>query len=172
MDLIPITVGVLVSAVVLVLFLLLGIIRPGKESNQAPVLEEPQKQVAQKNKSLAAAVLLFAIGGFCQCQRERIEKQPEKQTTSEQYSQPQQTSQERYLREDQGRVPAVQAKERRYRDSHGAIANEREVEQQLSELRRNIRAMPDNAERAYLTGFLRALEDEWARMKHQGPVED
>lgn len=62
-------------------------------------------------------------------------------------------------------------KERYYRDSHGAIISETEAESQLWQLRSRIASIPDTAERAYMEGALRALEEEWARIKRQGPIE-
>ena len=61
--------------------------------------------------------------------------------------------------------------ERYYRDRHGAIVSERETERTLEQIRNNIRSMPDSALRAYREGQLQFLEEEWARMKRQGPVE-
>jgi transcription initiation factor TFIIIB Brf1 subunit/transcription initiation factor TFIIB len=64
-------------------------------------------------------------------------------------------------------------RERYYRDSHGAIISESEAEEKLWLIRRKIEDMPEDqwAEKAYMQGFLRALEDEWARIKRQGPIE-
>ncbi len=74
---------------------------------------------------------------------------------------------------DKGReVTTVRPKERRYRDRSGAIARESVVEKQISEVRETIASMPNNSDRAALTGLLRALEDEWARIKRQGPIEE
>jgi ribosomal protein S27E len=61
--------------------------------------------------------------------------------------------------------------ERYYRDSQGVIASETKIENDLEGLRNKIRSMPDNGYRAYLQGVLRALEEEWVRMKRNGPVE-
>jgi len=61
--------------------------------------------------------------------------------------------------------------ERYYRDRHGAIVSETETERNLERIRNNVRSMPDNGERAYMEGVLQSLEEEWARMKRQGPVE-
>ena len=65
-----------------------------------------------------------------------------------------------------------QFKERYYRDSKGALISESQTENTLSSIRTKILSMRDNAEKAYLKGVLRALEDEWNRMKLQGPVEE
>jgi hypothetical protein len=62
-------------------------------------------------------------------------------------------------------------KERYYQDRHGKIVSEKVAEEGLERLRNRIRSMPDIGERAYLEGFLRALEDEWAQAKARGPVE-
>jgi len=61
--------------------------------------------------------------------------------------------------------------ERYYRDRNGAIVSETETEQNLERIRNNIRSMPDNGLRAYREGQLQYLEEEWARVKRQGPVE-
>lgn len=58
-----------------------------------------------------------------------------------------------------------------YRDRHGELVSEAYAESKLQEIRANIGSMPDNLERAYLGGVLRALEEEWVRIKRQGPVE-
>jgi hypothetical protein len=60
---------------------------------------------------------------------------------------------------------------RYYRDSRGAILSETAIEEDLEEIRNKIQSMPDNGERAYMKGVLRAAEEEWARMKRKGPVE-
>jgi len=65
---------------------------------------------------------------------------------------------------------ARRPRERYYRDRHGAIMSESETEYKLSEIRRNIAAMPDTLERAFREGQLRALEKEWDRIKRDGPV--
>jgi hypothetical protein len=61
--------------------------------------------------------------------------------------------------------------ERYYRDSHGAVVSESEAEEKLQTIRRKIMSMPDNAEKAFTGGVLKSLEEEWARIKRQGPVE-
>lgn len=66
--------------------------------------------------------------------------------------------------------PRQQSRERYYRDSKGIIISESEAEGQLQRIRDNIRSMPDNSERAYYEGMLRAVEQEWKRTKQQGPI--
>lgn len=63
-------------------------------------------------------------------------------------------------------------REKRYRDRHGAIISERDAEEKLNRIRNRIRAMPDNNQRAYLEGVLRALEEEWDRIKRNGPINE
>jgi len=60
--------------------------------------------------------------------------------------------------------------ERYYRDSHGAIISKAEAETKIYQIRNLIDAMPDNLEKSYLGGVLQAVEEEWARVKQQGPV--
>ena len=77
-------------------------------------------------------------------------------------------------REREAREAAAAArrpKERYFRDSHGVIISESEAENKLRQIRSKISSMPDNAERAYMEGVLRAVEDEWARIKRQVPIE-
>jgi len=68
---------------------------------------------------------------------------------------------------------ASRPKERYYRDSKGAIISESEMEEKLWHIQRTIDAMPEDqrAKKAYLQGVLRAVEEEWARIKRQGPIE-
>jgi len=66
---------------------------------------------------------------------------------------------------------AHRSTERYYRDRHGAIVSETETERNLERIRNKVRSMLDNGERAYMGGVLQSLEEEWARMKRQGPVE-
>jgi hypothetical protein len=61
-------------------------------------------------------------------------------------------------------------RERIYRDGKGNLISEREGEEKMQTLRDQIAAMPDNAKRAYMQGVMKALEEEWARIKSQGPV--
>jgi hypothetical protein len=68
-------------------------------------------------------------------------------------------------------IEAARPKERYYRDSHGAIISETDAENSLSRIRSNIDSMPDNAGRAFYEGELRAVEEEWARIKQQGPID-
>ncbi len=51
------------------------------------------------------------------------------------------------------------------------MISETEAENQLRQIRGKINSMPDNADRAFLEGVLMALEEEWARIKRQGPIE-
>lgn len=69
-------------------------------------------------------------------------------------------------------VEAPRPGERRYRDSHGAIITESEAEENLRQIRSEIRAMPDNNKRAYYEGMLRGLEEEWERIKSSGPINE
>lgn len=66
---------------------------------------------------------------------------------------------------------AQRPKERYYRDSHGALVSESEAEEKIQTIRRKIMSMPDNAEKAFMGGVLKSLEEEWARIKRQGPIE-
>lgn len=67
-------------------------------------------------------------------------------------------------------VATNQSSERYYRDRHGAIVSESDVEEKLATIRSNISFMPDNGMKAYREGQLRFLEEEWARTKQSGPV--
>jgi len=67
---------------------------------------------------------------------------------------------------------ARRPKERYYRDSKGAIISESETEDKLRQIRRDISSMPDNLRRAFMEGVLRALEEEWARIKLAGPISE
>lgn len=62
-------------------------------------------------------------------------------------------------------------KERYYRDSHGNIISETESEEGLRDIRQTISSMPDGPDKWFAEGILQALEEEWSRMKRQGPVE-
>ena len=60
--------------------------------------------------------------------------------------------------------------ERYYRDSHGELLSEADTESKMGDIRRKINSMPDTAERAYMQGEMQAVENEWSRIKRQGPV--
>ena len=63
-------------------------------------------------------------------------------------------------------------KERYYRDSKGAIISESKTEDKLRQICSDINSMPDSLKRAFMEGVLRALEEEWARIKLQGPISE
>ncbi len=67
---------------------------------------------------------------------------------------------------------ARRPKERYYRDSKGAIISESKTEDKLRQIRSDINSMPDSLKRAFMEGVLRALEEEWARIKLQGPISE
>lgn len=62
----------------------------------------------------------------------------------------------------------MRPKERYYSDGGGSLISESEGDRKLSEFRAKISAMPDNGERAYMGGVLKALENEWEQIKSQG----
>ncbi len=62
-------------------------------------------------------------------------------------------------------------KERYYKDGQGNLMSETERENRLSEVRNTIKSMPEGDKKAYLEGLLRTVEDEFARIKSQGPVQ-
>lgn len=57
-----------------------------------------------------------------------------------------------------------------YRDTKGNLISEQRAEAQIEEIRSNIAEMRNEHKRAYFGGLLRALEEEWARIKAAGPV--
>lgn len=66
--------------------------------------------------------------------------------------------------------PAQPARDRIYRDSKGKLVSEREAEENMRMVRAKITAMPESNKKAYLQGVMKALEEEWERMKSEGPV--